>query len=82
MESSLWAFLSVIVVCSDAQSQHGRVRAAGPHPGAERNSEHNDLLAQPDPRYLARPVRQGVRRAPAVMDNRAMPGQSEWRGRK
>lgn len=82
VESPLWAFLSVTVVYSCAQSQHRRARAARPHPGAGRDCEQNDLLAQPDARCLARPVRQGVRRAPAVMDNRAMPGPEPVEGRK
>lgn len=59
VESSLRAFLSVTVVYSCAQSQHRRVRAAGPHPGAGRDSEQNDLLAQPDPRYLAQASKAG-----------------------
>lgn len=50
MVSALWAFLSVTVVYSCVQSQHRRARAAQPQPEAGRNSEQNDLLAQPDPR--------------------------------
>lgn len=78
VESSLRAFLSVTVVYSCAQSQHRRVRAAGPHPGAGRDSEQDDLLAQPD----LRPVRRGVRRAPVVMGNRAMPGPERVEGKE
>lgn len=82
VESSLWAFLSMTVVYSCAQSQHRRARAARPHPEAGRDSEQNDLLAQPDPRCLVRPVRRGVRRALAVMDNRAVPAPERVEGKE